>query len=300
MANTPVIVLDDRMTNIANAIRSKTGGTATMTPGQMPAQIASIPSGVGVGIPREVSVTGVYQMPSGSFIFSLPSNVTDVGAHALQYAFYGCTSLKDITFEAGITTIGQAAVYDCTSLKTVTFKSGVTTIKTYAFYGCSALNQIYLPVSLRTVETYAFYNCSSLTNGYIYYTGTSSNKSSISVASNNNPFKNSNWVYSSAVVLSLRKPVYELVAYDEAINMIALEKTVLTDEIEGAVIAEVNVDDILLAQGYALVDGAESDWLYVTDSNDYCGYVNKQYLSILETEETISYEKNAFDKKKRV
>jgi hypothetical protein len=115
------------------------------------------------------------------------------------------------------------------------------------------------------------------------------------VASNNNPFRNSNWVYSSAAVLSLRQPVYELVAYDEAINMIALEKTVLTDEIEGAVIAEVNVDDILLAQGYVLVDGAESDWLYVTDSNDYCGYVNKQYLSILETEETILYEKNAFD-----
>lgn len=47
MPSTPVVVLDSTLTNIANAIRSKTGGSATMTPGQMPAEIASISGGGG-------------------------------------------------------------------------------------------------------------------------------------------------------------------------------------------------------------------------------------------------------------
>ncbi len=39
------MALTDKLTAIANAIRAKTGGTATMTLAEMPSEIASIPSG---------------------------------------------------------------------------------------------------------------------------------------------------------------------------------------------------------------------------------------------------------------
>ena len=61
----------------------------------------NVPSGSSdVGIPREVSSTGVYQMPTQSFTFKLPSNATDIGVYAMQYAFQSCTGLTNISFPA--------------------------------------------------------------------------------------------------------------------------------------------------------------------------------------------------------
>ena len=51
MANTPVVVLDDTLTNIANAIRGKNGSSDKYKPGQMANAIDNIPAG-GIGIPR--------------------------------------------------------------------------------------------------------------------------------------------------------------------------------------------------------------------------------------------------------
>ena len=47
MANTPVVVLDDTMTDIADAIRGKNGSQDTYKPSEMPAAITAIPSGGG-------------------------------------------------------------------------------------------------------------------------------------------------------------------------------------------------------------------------------------------------------------
>lgn len=176
MANTPVVVLDDTMTSIANAIRAKTGETATMTPGQMPAQIAAIPSGGGVGITREVSAQGVYQMPAQSFTFSLPANATDVGTRALSYAFRGCTALTSVDLSSLTTVSGdnalQYAFYECTALTSADLSS-LTTVSggnalNYAFGECTALASISFP-SLATVSggnafNGAFSGCRSLTS----------------------------------------------------------------------------------------------------------------------------------------
>ena len=88
------------------------------------AAISSIPSGGGTGIPREVSQQGVYQMPTESFTFSLPSNATDVGNYGLYYAFYGCTGLTSV---------------DLSSLTTVSGSYGLR----YAFRSCTGLTDIY-------------------------------------------------------------------------------------------------------------------------------------------------------------
>ena len=191
------------MTSIANAIRAKTGGSATMTPGQMPAQIASIPSGGSVGITREVSAQGVYQMPAQSFTFSLPANATDVGARALSnafrectgitsadlgsitgvsgrsafyYAFYGCTSLASANF-GSLAAVSEkdafnCAFYGCTSLASANFPL-LTTISGndafyYAFYGCTSLASINLnalsTISGSSIMSSAFENCTNLTS----------------------------------------------------------------------------------------------------------------------------------------
>ena len=174
MANTPVVVLDDTMTSIANAIRAKTGGSATMTPGQMPAQIAAIPSGGGAGIPREVSAQGVFQMPSQSFSFSLPANVTDLGGRVLEYALGYSSGLTAVDMSSLTAVTGSYALrnafYNCTNLATVDLGS-LTTVTgrdafTAAFLNCSSLTSVDLG-SLTTVSGLnalhqAFNGCSSL------------------------------------------------------------------------------------------------------------------------------------------
>lgn len=64
MAN-PVVVLDDTLYDIADAIRAKTGGSADMTPGQMPTEIASIPSGGGIGLSGFFNIS---KGDTGSFV----------------------------------------------------------------------------------------------------------------------------------------------------------------------------------------------------------------------------------------
>ena len=129
MANTPVVVLDDTLTDIANAIRGKNGSSDTYRPGQMADAIDNIPAGT-LGIPREVNQAGVYGFPEQNFTFSLPSNATDVRNNAFSSAFYGCTSLTSVDFSSLTTVSGSNAFsyafYICTSLTSVSFPALTT------------------------------------------------------------------------------------------------------------------------------------------------------------------------------
>lgn len=173
MANTPVVVLDDTLTNIANAIRGKNGSSDKYKPGQMAGAIDNIPAG-GIGIPREVS-NGVYQM-SEATSFSLPSNATNVGKYALAYAFYSCPSLTSVDLSSLTKVSGEDAFYEafysCKSLTSVDLSS-LTTLSgrnalASAFDVCTALTSVDFS-SLTTVSGYhALYNtfsrCNSLTS----------------------------------------------------------------------------------------------------------------------------------------
>lgn len=172
MANTPVVVLDDTLTNIANAIRGKNGSSDKYKPGQMANAIDNISAG-GTGIPREVS-NGVYQRPEVTS-FSLPSNATDVGQYALAYAFDSSLNLTSVDFSTLTTVSGERGLYnafhycrkltsvDLSSLTTVSGKSALS----YAFSGCTALTSVNLS-SLTTVSndvfTYAFRDCKNITS----------------------------------------------------------------------------------------------------------------------------------------
>ena len=86
--------------------------------------------------------------------------------------FTGCTGLKAVTFEDGITKIPDNLFYNCTSIERIDIPETVTGIGSYAFYGCSGLTEM----SLKKVEYIgenAFFNCSML--GQIYLTNKTTN-----------------------------------------------------------------------------------------------------------------------------
>lgn len=175
MAN-PVVVLDDTLYDIADAIRAKTGGSADMTPSQMPAQIASIPSGGGEGIPREVNANGVYGMPTQNFTFSLPANAVGISGYALYRALSSCTTLTSVDLSSLTTISGgyalSGAFSSCSSLTSVDLSSLATVSGAqaldYAFGSCSTLTSVDLS-SLTTVSgeyalNTAFSGCAALTS----------------------------------------------------------------------------------------------------------------------------------------
>lgn len=173
--------LNNLSTNILNAydaVETK-GGTIPTNKNMvnLPTAIESISAGGSfVGIPREVSSEGIYQMPADNFTFSLPSNATDIDAYALYYAFYGCTHLTSVNLSS-LTRVTSSnalgnAFYGCTHLTSVDLSS-LTTVTgssalSNAFNGCTSLTSVDLS-SLTTVSGgnafyYAFRDCASLTS----------------------------------------------------------------------------------------------------------------------------------------
>lgn len=136
----------------------------------------NVPSSGGVGIPREVSAQGVYQMPSTSFTFSLPSNATDVNDYALYYSLAYCTSLTSVDLSSLTAISGERAMQYtfsyCTNLTTADLSSLTTIGGSYSlsntFNGCTSLTSVDLSsltnISGTSSTYYLFYNCTGLTS----------------------------------------------------------------------------------------------------------------------------------------
>ena len=92
----------------------------------MATKVFNVSGSESVGIPREVSSGGIYQMPSDNFTFSLPANVTGIGSYALADAFQSCSSLTSV---------------DLSSLTTVTGSYALS----YAFRQCPRLTSLSFP-----------------------------------------------------------------------------------------------------------------------------------------------------------
>lgn len=73
--------------------------------------------------------------------------------------------LKEVTFNTGVTEIGNQAFKGCINLTTVTIEGAViTTIGDKAFHGCQKLGDFELPNSLTSIGEEAFRNCEKFTS----------------------------------------------------------------------------------------------------------------------------------------
>ena len=137
---------------------------------------------------KEIGVSAFANCKAAESIYIPKSlqQVNDVisGAYVCS-VFEGCSSVKKIEFEEGIskipkslfkrcewlksisipdsvTSIGSEAFWHCEQLETVQFSSGLLFIGSGAFSGCSKLKEMDLPACLTEISSSAFYGCSSL------------------------------------------------------------------------------------------------------------------------------------------
>ncbi|MGI5874706.1 MAG: leucine-rich repeat protein [Bacillota bacterium] len=87
---------------------------------------------------------------------------------------------------SGVKTIGIGAFEDCKELRSVRIPEGVTSIEESAFYRCW-INTVYLPKSVKTIDRNAFESSALGLWGQVYYNGSESDWSDITIKAYNNP-----------------------------------------------------------------------------------------------------------------
>ncbi len=90
---------------------------------------------------------------------SLPRSLEEVGA----LAFAGCSALTTLDFSVtALKTLDVGAFWGCSSLNELTFGDELKAVGAYAFCQCAALTSVKLPASVTYVGERAFSNCDSL------------------------------------------------------------------------------------------------------------------------------------------
>ena len=96
----------------------------------------------GMGGLKEVSGTNFVP---GTFSelarLALPENLATVG----DFAFSGCTCLKEMSFPSGLATVGASAFQDCSNLAALEFHGSAPALGEGAFVGVSASGELYFP-----------------------------------------------------------------------------------------------------------------------------------------------------------
>ena len=175
MAN--VLIDENTMTEIADAIRSKTGESESMLPAEMPGKISEMQgdnntlaklidrSITEIEFPEGVTTIGDYAFTgcSNLALTSLPETVTAIQS----YAFMSCSSLALTVLPKGLTIIGTQGFNNCTSLAITTLPERLATLSAYAFNSCSGLKEITFKGTPTTIAATAFNNCKKITDIYV-------------------------------------------------------------------------------------------------------------------------------------
>ena len=161
------MAITDKLTSIANAIRSKTGTTDTMTLDEMNNAIKNIQTGMITSDNRCTTIPDyLFYGCTNLSLTELPSGITSIGVGA----FAGCTNLALTELPSGITNIGISAFKNCTGLTSLTFKGTPNTIDSTAFIGCTNLTTINVPWAEGAVAN-APWGATNATINYNYVAG---------------------------------------------------------------------------------------------------------------------------------
>ena len=179
------MALTDKLTAIADAIRSKAGTTDAMTLAQMPDSISGIETGITPTGSIDITDNGTYDVTDKA---SAVVNVSSGGGGATEpyieetynangkligvnmhgytrirmYAFYGCDYLTSVSLHDSITYIDNSGFESCSKLALTSLPDSITYIGTSAFSYCTNLALTSLPKSLTYLGVAAFRNCSTL------------------------------------------------------------------------------------------------------------------------------------------
>ena len=119
------MALTDKLKAIADAIRSKTGSTESMSLDGMATEISNISTG---GSIEEPYVIETYDSAGNLIEAEL------VGHTKIRNNFFvECSNLELISLPSGVTSIGYSAFYKCSKLALTSLPSGITRIDSYAF-----------------------------------------------------------------------------------------------------------------------------------------------------------------------
>jgi hypothetical protein len=94
-----------------------------------------------------------------------------------------------------VTSIGNCAFYNCDGLTSITIPNSVALIDSCAFQACNSLTSVIIGEGVTSIGFVAFDSCDSLAS--IYYKGTASDWSKISINSNNSELKEATRYYYS-------------------------------------------------------------------------------------------------------
>lgn len=167
------VIEDTTLTNIANAIREKTGKTDAITPSNFDTEIAGIQSGGSIvtkglvineydeeGYPIDASIIEVAELPA-YFLYSYTSKAS---GNYTKYGYF--KNLATLNLPNNITTIPNYFAYGCASLKINKIPNGITSIGQYAFFGCSLADSLKeIPSSVTSIgkNSFSFTNLNEIT-----------------------------------------------------------------------------------------------------------------------------------------
>lgn len=147
------IIQDKTLTDIANAIRSKTNTTDTMKPTDMPAKINSITTGI--------TPTGSITLTENNLYYDVTNYMSAVAKipEATYFTQLFENTLEDFTYQG--TEYNASVFTNHTGLKTVNAPY-IWRLPINAFFMCQNLRSVYLPNLHGNIGMSAFDGCSSL------------------------------------------------------------------------------------------------------------------------------------------
>ena len=150
---------NDDFENYYREIYPVFGGCTSLTAINVDGNNTKYKSVDGVLYSKDMKTLLAYPAGKTNASYTIPDGVTLINS----YAFYDCTSLKEVTIPNSVTEIGDSAFLGCKSMTKVTLPDSVTKIGYGAFSGCTSLKEIAIPNSVTEIGNYAFLGCTSLT-----------------------------------------------------------------------------------------------------------------------------------------